>query len=67
MMNFKTNDDVSEMLNVSKSTLYRLRRNGNGPPFMKLGKAIIYKETDIVDWTAQNTGYTSIHERKKLL
>jgi len=46
-------EDVAEMLGVSKSTLRIWRRNGRGPAFLKLEKAVFYRLTDVERWLDQ--------------
>ena len=47
--------DTSETathIRVSKPTLERWRVSGNGPPFVKLGKAVRYRRSDLDEWLA---------------
>jgi predicted DNA-binding transcriptional regulator AlpA len=47
-------------LRLSERTLERLRVSGLGPRFIKLGKAIRYREADLEAWiTAHMRGSTS--------
>jgi hypothetical protein len=35
---------------LSESTLAKLRVNGNGPPYCKLGRRVIYRVEDLQSW-----------------
>jgi predicted DNA-binding transcriptional regulator AlpA len=37
-------------LNLSKSTLAKLRLTGVGPRFYKLGRRVVYSLEDLTDW-----------------
>jgi excisionase family DNA binding protein len=39
-------------LGLSKRTLERWRVSGDGPPFAKLGKRVLYRQSDLDDWIA---------------
>jgi excisionase family DNA binding protein len=55
---FRPKMSVSETaayLNLSKSTLNKLRLSGNGPAYLKLGRRVLYDRADVDRWTAQNT------------
>lgn len=48
-----TDDSVSHTLGVKISTLRKWRREGGGPPWVRLGKRLIgYLESDIQAWLA---------------
>ena len=42
--------DVSKILNIHVQTLYRMRTQGKGPPFVKIGKKVLYLKKDFYDW-----------------
>ena len=42
---------AAEYLNLSKSTLEKLRLTGGGPRYAKLGKIVIYGLSDLDAWT----------------
>ena len=58
-MIFLTTKELSERLKVSRSTLSRLRANGKGPKFTKVGNTILYSEAVVEDWLDYNTFRTS--------
>ena len=46
-------NDVAEILHISPKTLEYYRYKGMGPRFVKLGKLIRYKESDVFDYIEQ--------------
>ena len=40
-----------------------MRQEGTGPPFMKVGKRVLYRPSDVEEWLRQNT-FTSTAEAK---
>lgn len=50
---FLTIDDVSEMLQVTRSTVYNLKKKGM--PFIKLGKNIRFDQDEVINWVKQNS------------
>jgi predicted DNA-binding transcriptional regulator AlpA len=42
------------MLQVSEDTLREWRRLKTGPDFVKVGKAVLYRETDVQKWIEMN-------------
>lgn len=37
---------------LSERTLERWRVSGEGPPFAKLGRRVLYRQSDLDDWIA---------------
>ncbi len=50
---FLTIDDVSEMLQVTRTTVYNLKKQGM--PFIKLGKNIRFDQKEVIDWVRSNS------------
>lgn len=51
-----TPQQAAERLNLTLSTLQRMRTEGNGPQFCKIGRRrIAYRETDIYRWVNERT------------
>lgn len=46
--------EVASLLGLHKQTLYRMRIEGRGPPFVKTGKKVIYLKQDFFDWFFSN-------------
>lgn len=51
-----TTIEAATFLSVSKSYLAKLRLSGEGPKYIKLGKAVRYREDALLSWQ-------SAHER----
>ena len=49
---FLTIEDVAEMLQVTRTTIYNLKKKGL--PFIKLGKNIRFDQNDIIEWINSN-------------
>ena len=50
---FLTVEDVAEMLQVTRTTIYNLKKKGL--PFIKLGKNNRFDEEAVVEWVKSNT------------
>jgi len=46
---------TSEALGVSKRWLQTARQNGNGPPFIKIGRLVRYRAQDLESWISSQT------------
>jgi predicted DNA-binding transcriptional regulator AlpA len=44
--------EAASMLGLSASFLNKLRFTGKGPPFRKVGKAVLYDPVDLEAWLA---------------
>ena len=70
MNNYKENDllsphDLSVFWNTPVSVIAKLRTNGSGPPFVKLGRQIRYRFADVVAFRGTGPKYKgSINSRK---
>lgn len=49
-----TQDELAIMLDVTPDTLREWRRLKQGPDFVKTGKAVMYRESDVQDWLKRN-------------
>jgi predicted DNA-binding transcriptional regulator AlpA len=45
---------LAQALGVSEATLQLWRQNGNGPPFVKMGKNVLYRVSDVHRWLENN-------------
>jgi hypothetical protein len=45
-----TASEAARLVGLSISTLAKLRLNGNGPPYCKLGRRVLYRPTDLEEW-----------------
>jgi predicted site-specific integrase-resolvase len=53
----RTTDTVgaAERLGVEPETLRNWRWQGSGPPFVKMGRSVRYRLTDLADWLDERT------------
>jgi excisionase family DNA binding protein len=52
-----TPDELSKSYKISKRTLENWRRNGSGPPWIRIGRQIRYPRSGIKEWIeTQNKG-----------
>lgn len=60
-----TTDEAAKVLRLSVSTMERLRMQGGGPPFEKLGTGlrsrVVYRRADLESWCAAKR-FTSTSE-----
>lgn len=42
--------DAARTVGLSESTLAKMRLNGNGPIYCKLGRRVVYRLQDLHDW-----------------
>lgn len=54
---FLTIEDVADMLQVTRTTIYNLKKKGL--PFIKLGKNIRFNQDEVIDWVMNNARETS--------
>jgi predicted DNA-binding transcriptional regulator AlpA len=47
--------DAARFVGLSESTLAKLRLNGNGPPYCKLGRRVVYRLADLEQWLQSRT------------
>lgn len=55
MDDYLTPPQLMAQLQVSRSTLAQWRMTGQGPRFVKLGRKVLYRVTDVNDWLATRT------------
>ncbi len=53
---YLTIEDVSEMLQVTRTTIYNLKKRGM--PFIKLGKTIRFDQDEVINWIKANNERT---------
>jgi predicted DNA-binding transcriptional regulator AlpA len=46
--------EAADLLRVSKSWLDKKRVAGGGPPFLQLGRRVVYDMKDLENWAASN-------------
>ena len=42
--------EAARLVGLSESTLAKLRLNGNGPIYCKLGRRVVYRPADLEEW-----------------
>ncbi len=47
---FLTEEEVAGWLKISQRTLQAWRQRGGGPPFIKIGRLVRYRASDMVSW-----------------
>lgn len=59
---------ISEMANIfglSRRTLYRFRRDGVGPKYVRIGKKILYRAEDVDGWAKTQSKTRQPRPRKR--
>jgi hypothetical protein len=52
---FYTDPQFAALVRRSTRTTETWRRRGGGPPFIRLGRRVLYRKTDVELWLRQNT------------
>lgn len=47
-------EELADMLEVTRETLREWRRLKQGPDYVRVGKSVFYRESDIHDWMKRN-------------
>ncbi len=47
--------EAARLVGLSESTLAKLRLNGNGPTYCKLGRRVVYRPVDLEHWLQTRT------------
>jgi len=55
MENLLNADAAAGFLNLSKSTLAKMRLSGNSPKYIKMGRRVAYRRTDLETWVESQT------------
>ena len=50
-----TTAEAARVLGLSQSTLAKMRLNGNGPIYCKLGRRVVYRPADLEKWLKSRT------------
>jgi excisionase family DNA binding protein len=58
-----TTKEIAQRLRLHPRTLERWRREGAGPPFMKLGGRVLYRQADIEEYEQDGLNRDKAHER----
>lgn len=57
---FLTIEDVADMLQVTRTTVYNLKKKGL--PFIKIGKNIRFSQEEVINWVMNNARQASSEE-----
>ena len=52
---FLTQSEAADLLRLSPRTLERHRVAGTGPRFVKAGRRVLYRQSDLEAWASANT------------
>jgi len=52
---FLTDRETADLLRVTIRTMMRWRRDGNGPPYTRAGRRLLYSRREIDAWAAGRT------------
>ena len=53
---FVTDEQLAAILSVTTRTTLRWRREGGGPPYVRVGpRRVLYRRTDVLAWAAART------------
>jgi len=55
---------AAKYLGIGYNTMHQWRTSGRGPKFIKIGRYIRYRITDLEDFLSQNASYSSSYEKK---
>lgn len=63
-----TIDELADFLQVPKATLYRWRYHGEGPPGLRLGRHVRYRQADVDAWLADqpHKGAAATSQRQRV-
>ena len=50
-----TTEQAAWLLRISRKTLARMRVEGRGPKFVKIGRCVRYRQRDLLTWISTNT------------
>ncbi len=54
-----TTQQAAWLLHVSRKTLERMRVEGRGPRFVKVGRAVRYRQSDLFTYITTNTHHST--------
>ena len=54
-----TTQQAAWLLRVSRKTLERMRVEGRGPKFVKIGRSVRYRQSDLLTYITTNTHHST--------
>jgi excisionase family DNA binding protein len=61
---YYTPEEAAEYLRSSPSTLAKLRLNGGGPAFTRIGRVIRYRRSDLDRWMSDKLAHSTSELRR---
>lgn len=61
-----TPEQTADWLGISKPTLQRMRTDGSGPPYIKLGRRVLYQPSALSRWVAAHAVTSTADARERL-
>lgn len=58
--------EVSNILRLSPATLFKYRKQGKGPTYIRMGQKVLYDEKDINNYIEQSKHLNNIEKDKGL-
>jgi len=59
MIGLLSEDELATLIDVKSQTLQTWRVQKTGPDFVKLGKSVFYRKSDVEEWIAANVVATN--------
>lgn len=53
---YLTTSEVAELLKTPSNTLHKWRTRDYGPPAAKVGRRLLYRRTDVLEWVSSRIG-----------
>jgi hypothetical protein len=63
LVTFLTVPEAAAFLRVAVATLSRWRVAGDGPPFRKFGRRVLYAQHDLIDWANRQSRLNTSEKR----
>lgn len=60
-----TREHVAEILGVCARTVDNLRGYGDGPPYIKRGRSVAYRVSDVVSWIQSMPSFVSTSDHSE--
>lgn len=61
---YLTAEDAARYLRSSRSTLAKRRVNGTGPIFVRIGRAVRYRQSDVDAWLALSASSRAVPKHR---
>jgi excisionase family DNA binding protein len=62
-----TSREAAHFLGLSESTLAKLRLNGNGPIYFKLGRRVVYRRAELEAWLQSRATRNTVDANTRFL